>query len=1786
MVAANGATTFRYVMAAEVPLVMRFVFFKNWALATYRAQLLRFPLYSWFENFLGHYLWFVASVGPQLVVWLFSLYLQIDRDYFTPKLQPPSHQWVLQTGDRPELRKPRSRKNSWDNLPEHLAQELDEASKKVSPKTMHQMIRKCVRKHKLKDYQFEFQTDAEPSEPTPDEVWWNQMSHVERNRLVGLPDDVSSDSDSGPDPVDEVEINSWQIPQTPAPDSFQRNTSELSRYWAGANGYATRITSFIGKFVYGVDPDWVVKLTEDCFILARQLIKAGDMEDRVLAVTAFVKLQTNKSLTSQVGEQLMSFLKDVYHNHSVLTVQTEDVLKLSRNLLDKYDEARHSKLWKKTHRFLMYAISMSLFDKAGIPMDRFAYGKMEKEALKKDLHMGPDFIYTCLDTVLFICERGQQIYLNYQKDKTVDMSILFHSGEEYNGWFNRALELKRQSIMMTNPEAHGLNIFDFIANLESCIEQGNAILKHTKATKSLDARLYGKTLEDLKLINAEYISKRSAMKDRKAPFSLLIHGPTSVNKSGFTKLLYYHYGKLFGLDTSSEFKYTRNSIDNFWVNFNTYQWCVQLDDIGFMQPTAAPQGDPTLMEMLQVINNVPFVPIQAALEDKGRTPLLSRLVLATTNTMHLNLNAYFSCPAAIARRLPFVISLSVKDEFKQEDGRFNTDEARLYTEAMEEGKYPDFWNIQIFKVEVQKARNPGKDRDCANYIPLVEFTDIYKFIQWYSEMALAYELTQDSAMMADTKMNAAYLCNACKAVGIYTPCSARPGECLSLTMQAGDALDFTCYRPAVYNKLWNDAKVYIQREARAIAAEKWEEERLRSAPMWLMFLLWWCYTHIWGLHIVIDCLLGKRYVYDRLKGCIWHEGFGRRFMRRLGSRVAKKIGTRSFLLKIAAVIVAGIALKKCYDFFSTSHGFEDNKKKKRKAFDMEKLNRPVEDKLGPVLKSQGVTQSLNVNTIGRAPKVQGDEKPNPWYKEDYETTSFEVSPKSISWKALPRPEVEKQLLRNIVALSVILPPDIDPEQKENYPVRAFCLGGQTYITNNHALPQVHRGHKVNGFTLVVRMLGQQEGVTGTVKLTVTQDMIMRFKGMDLACLTLKGLPPRKKRVDYFPSSSMRGSYQGFYVGRDDKGQPFTINADNIHLEMGHVINDLSGKPLCDDGGSVIPFNLWISRCERPTVSGECGSVLVAMTPMGPVLMGIHNAGSQVYPDMASSLPIYREFAERLLEKMEPFVVQSGSPMLSTKTIQHQLDVLHKKSPLRYIEEGTALCYGSLNVHQAHMHSRVYETLTCEAMKKRGYEMKWAKPHMDGWRPKRVQLLEMVKPASKINPSLLEQVKQSFIKDILSSLTPEDLETVHVYDAFTAVNGAQGVAFVDAMKRSTSAGFPWKTTKKKFFEHIPPERGLDHPIKFNDEVMERVDAYIKTYLEGYRAYPVSDACFKDEAVKQAKRDAYKTRIFAAHPMDHSIVARMYTLGFTRLFYKHHLLFEAAPGVRANTAEWGVLYEYLTQHGKDRIAAGDYAFYDKSMFSLMIQAAFDIIIAVCEAAGYSEEELRVLYGIKMDAAFPLYNFFGDLIEFLGTLPSGHPLTVVLNSLANCLYMRYCYASVSPSGTADDFKKHVALMTYGDDNIMGISTEAPWFNHTAIQNTLASIGITYTMADKEQESIPYIHIDDCTFLKRSWRWDADLCEYVGPLPEDSIAKSLMIGVESKSETRQNVAISNIANAMREYFLFGRELFEERKRMLEDIVMECNLQHYVVDSTFPSWEQLVEAFDEERASARDNWR
>lgn len=297
----------------------------------------------------------------------------------------------------------------------------------------------------------------------------------------------------------------------------------------------------------------------------------------------------------------------------------------------------------------------------------------------------------------------------------------------------------------------------------------------------------------------------------------------------------------------------------------------------------------------------------------------------------------------------------------------------------------------------------------------------------------------------------------------------------------------------------------------------------------------------------------------------------------------------------------------------------------------------------------------------------------------------------------------------------------------------------------------------------------------------------------------------------------------------------------------------------------------------------------------------------------------------------------------------------------------------------------------------------------------------------------------------------------------------------------------------------------------------------------------------------------------------------------MLQKNKFIFEAAPGTAAQSAEWTRIYEYLTKFGIDRIIAGDYGKFDKHMIAMFILAAFKVIGNIHKAAGFTDAEIREIYGIGLDTAFPVTNMMGDLLEFFGTNPSGHPLTVIINSIVNSLYMRYAFCILNPeSEECTEFKRLVHLLTYGDDNTMGVDPSINWFNHTAIQQALAQIGVEYTMADKEAISRPYISIDECSFLKRTWRFEEELGLYTCPLEEASIHRSLTTWLPSKTIDKYKQMVDVVTSANNEYFFYGKEVFTKHHNFFKEILKQEPYSHYVSESTLPDWEDLKLRFQQ----------
>jgi hypothetical protein len=664
--------------------------------------------------------------------------------------------------------------------------------------------------------------------------------------------------------------------------------------------------------------------------------------------------------------------------------------------------------------------------------------------------------------------------------------------------------------------------------------------------------------------------------------------------------------------------------------------------------------------------------------------------------------------------------------------------------------------------------------------------------------------------------------------------------------------------------------------------------------------------------------------------------------------------------------------------------------------------------------------------------------------------------------------------------------------------------------------------------------------------------------LDLVAVEILHAPVRRDLTKLFPIEEFSGCAEGLYCIRHSDGVE-RLPLANIKYCGATSAGELNNLPCVR------------ARAARDTMNGECGSPMVAWTTGGVMIMGIHAIGG--FDRHVYAVRMLRKHVNAICKHFEFSEVSTGAPALKVGEYEQKVGPLHPHAHVSF-KDGTALVVGSDPGFRAKPQSKVRRTMLADSMEKRGFFSDNAAPDLRAWQPYALGLDDLLHTNRAVNINILHECAQGYVDDVLSGLPSGWEEMVHFVDQETAINGAEGVAYIDPLNKKTSAGAPINRQKRHFM------REIDGKWDVTEEIQKDVNRIQEVYDRGERATPLFMAHLKDQAIPKKKVEAHKVRVFQGGPMAWVIVVRMHLLWFIRLAQNYRLLFEAGPGTVAQSREWGLIYAFLTQFGTDRVVAGDFGKFDKKMGTVFILYAYWIIIQIGKAGGMSDEDLRIIWCIAEDTAFAFTNYNGDLLQFLGSNPSGHPLTVTVNSLVNSLYMRYTYRIRNPAAEVKTFKKNVALYTYGDDNIMGVSRLIDWFHHTAIRDVMASIGVEYTMADKETASVPFIDIKDATFLKRSWRYDAQLGTYVAPLAHESIIGMLCVGIVSKNLTPQAHAVIVMETALREYFYYGREVFEEKRIMFNDIVAELGLEDYMPYHGFPTWDVCVDTF--ERSSAR----
>lgn len=379
------------------------------------------------------------------------------------------------------------------------------------------------------------------------------------------------------------------------------------------------------------DGEWFVKFLENIVITYYWLQRCQSGNDVLYTALTSYKLFTGKSYTTSICARV----ENLFGNGQVQAGDFGDLLQGLRSAFDTVEGISENPLLKRITSLYSYLLVQGFLSHFGLELNDEDYSRMEQKALLAQYSSKKGLWMNIFDTTLFVCERV------HEWKRTGQLSAFLHTGGEYDAWGQEADRLLALGPFTSNLEAHGTTYFSFVSDLNAAVEKGEAYAKFSKKAGGYDVVALKRKLMALQLMKNVEITRRSAQKERRAPFGVLVHGASSVAKSTFTKMLYYYYGSLHGLATDDHYRYVRSPTDEYWSNFDSSKWCIQLDDIAFLLPSKAAEVDPTLAEMLNVVNNVPFVPPQAAIEDKGKTPVLARLVVATSNAKDLNAQEYF-----------------------------------------------------------------------------------------------------------------------------------------------------------------------------------------------------------------------------------------------------------------------------------------------------------------------------------------------------------------------------------------------------------------------------------------------------------------------------------------------------------------------------------------------------------------------------------------------------------------------------------------------------------------------------------------------------------------------------------------------------------------------------------------------------------------------------------------------------------------------------------------------------------------------------------------------------------------------------------------------------------------------------------------------------------------------------------------------------------------------------------------------------------------------------------------
>lgn len=690
------------------------------------------------------------------------------------------------------------------------------------------------------------------------------------------------------------------------------------------------------------------------------------------------------------------------------------------------------------------------------------------------------------------------------------------------------------------------------------------------------------------------------------------------------------------------------------------------------------------------------------------------------------------------------------------------------------------------------------------------------------------------------------------------------------------------------------------------------------------------------------------------------------------------------------------------------------------------------------------------------------------------------------------------------------------------------------------------------------------GPGDSFKAKIDGSTLVDIPELDMVMVYIANCPDIKTITHLLPLSKPEGNYPARLVVRNREAE---LLSDPLHVTSKQV----SHSEASFYGGS---YTTVLAR------DGACMGIVYSETKQ-PCITGFHIGGNehsnvgvmqtltkQTYDNSLSELSA-KDAVLISSQAAEIPVEQYGRPLIVTPEVHEKAKHIRELPPEAYIE-----VLGSTKLRSEQRSQVVVSPLSNAVHEIMGVPNKWDAPKLKpNWKAYNTNIDYVVDPADQFVPSELERARQDWLRPLKPLAKKHGLKDIgRPLDTHETIMGVDGKRFLDAMPMKTSMGFPVFGPKSRFFTETTSSGKLERlPAP---EVQQEADRLESCWRQGLRAYPVTTATLKDEPTKKTSE---KVRVFQAGPVAFGLHLRRYFLPVLRFLQLHPIQSESAVGVNAFARDWEQLMTHVRKFSQDGKVLGlDYSKYDVRMNSQITIAVMNCFIDLAKEMGYSEEDLSFMRAMVADLVHPLIDFNGTMIMAFNMNTSGNNLTVNINSTAGALYLRLGFFSVYPE--ASDFRSAVAAMTYGDDMIGSVSDEYRDFNFLSYKEFLARYGIKITLPNKSDDEVDFLEQDSCDFLKRMSNYVPEIRCEIGKLDEDSIFKSLHTNLKSSSVSATEVAMSCCDTALHEWFAFGKEHYELRRKQLAEV---CSKVGIALTPAFKPFEERVRDWKDKYESA-----